>query len=79
MISNNQWQFFFQDCQLKCVADLVNVHKRMLSEKKICRYQKKFDKDRQKAIFTDRENFKLGQLTSTELLQKCSNNIKDKY
>ena len=41
--------------------------------------KKKFEKEKQESIFKNWENFKLGQLTSSELLKKSSAFVKDKY
>ncbi|CAD5126722.1 DgyrCDS14782 [Dimorphilus gyrociliatus] len=58
--------------ELKREADLIPAYQRMLSEKKILRYQRKHYKNMQSEIFKIWQRFDNHQLTSSEVLEKCS-------
>ncbi|CAD5126367.1 DgyrCDS14511 [Dimorphilus gyrociliatus] len=58
--------------ELKREADLIAAYQRMLSEKKILRYQRKFYKNLQNKIFSIWERFEKHEITSSEVLVKCS-------
>ncbi|CAD5126581.1 DgyrCDS14672 [Dimorphilus gyrociliatus] len=58
--------------ELKREADLIAAYQRMLSEKKILRYQRKLYKNLQNKIFSIWERFEKHEITSSQVLVKCS-------
>ncbi|CAD5126447.1 DgyrCDS14576 [Dimorphilus gyrociliatus] len=58
--------------ELKREADLIKLYKKLLSEKKICRQQRKAYQNIQSKIFSLWEQFEIASITSLDLLDKAS-------
>ena len=57
--------------KLKHEADLINVFEKLLSEKKICRNQRKIYKHLQKKLFEAWESFERSEMNVAQLLEVC--------
>ncbi|CAD5126475.1 DgyrCDS14598 [Dimorphilus gyrociliatus] len=63
--------FYLVVDELKREADLIPAYQRMLSERKILRYQRRQYKNMQNEIFKIWEKFEAHQMTSSQVLEKC--------